>query len=270
MLHQRNILTVYFIAAVVAVFVLSGFVGTLISLVAIGVVSLPITGLIIKMFPAPDWYANEDETSKITRLNLPTEEKTKNKIRQQNSDTQNLPEQKSPQEYVKPIETFALMTAEDIAKINSERISRGCLWIIAVPLALVFLFVLINVNAPLLLAAVGGVSLALVFAVHRFIKGKDTKINKDIADGQKKVIVAPITKKKIKSSEIRSGRNKGGVSMEYFMTVAGRDYPMTEHKYTKIPVGEMMEIHLAPASKVVLQEKWLKKDGNVEEEKEEI
>ncbi|MGI8543199.1 MAG: hypothetical protein ACR2MD_06920, partial [Aridibacter sp.] len=94
------------------------------------------------------------------------------------------------------------------------------------------------------------------------------QVTKDIAGGQKKIIIAPITNKRIKTSDITRGRNKGGINSEYFMTIAGRDYPMTEHKYLTIPVGEFMEIHLAPATKTVLRERWLKKDGTIEEDNE--
>jgi hypothetical protein len=170
-------------------------------------------------------------------------------------------------------ETTAELTAEDIAKLNEQRVTRGCLWILAVPAVLIFLFFLFTlnwstfpVNSALIIAATIFIPLLILTPLYIFIKKRDRQIDADIAGGRKKIIVAPIAGKRIESSDITSGRNKGGVSMKYFMTVAGREYPMTEHKYLKIPVGEFMEIHLAPVSETVVRERWLKQDEPVEKE----
>ncbi len=172
-------------------------------------------------------------------------------------------------------EKLAELTAEDIAKIKNESMGFGCLTAAAVPallIVLAFSFVtgldFGSVQAVLLFGIVVGIPILLLILLYKFIKKKKKQVEKDLAGGQKKIIIAPITNKRIKSSDITSGRNKGGIESEYFMTIAGRDYPMTEHKYLKIPVGEFMEIHLAPASKIVLRERWLKKDGTFEEENE--
>lgn len=168
-------------------------------------------------------------------------------------------------------ETLTELTTDDIAKLKKENISWGCFWILAVPVFLialwwVFIFTREYVSRfdNMLFGALTIVGALILLAVYKFIKGKSAKIDKDIAGRQKKIIVAPITNKRIKSSDITRGREKGGVSMKYFMTVAGRDYPMTEHKYLTIPVGEFMEIHLAPVSKTVLRERWLKQEEKIE------
>lgn len=173
-------------------------------------------------------------------------------------------------------ETSALLTAEDIAKITNERTGYGCLWITAIPGVLTVTFFLFFVDwsydptsSALTVFATIGISLLILIPMYKFFKKRDGKIDKDVIGGQKKIIIAPIVNKRIKSSDITSGRNKGGIESKYFMTIAGRDYLMTEHTYLTIPVGEFMGIHLAPHSKTVLREKWLKKDGNVEEEIEE-
>jgi len=174
-------------------------------------------------------------------------------------------------------ETIAELTAEDIAKLNEERITRGCLWVVAVPAALIFLFFLFTLRwsyAPWQSAQVLSITiiipLLILVPLYLFIRNRDRQIDQDIIGGQKKIIIGPITDKRIESSEITSGRNKGGVSMKYFMTVAGVEYPMTEHKYSTIPIDDFMEIHVAPVSKTVLRERWLKQDGLVEEVKDKI
>jgi hypothetical protein len=71
MIHQRNVLAVYYIAAAIGAYIFSMLIGTLLgSLLIVAVISLPITFVIKKILPAPDWYANEDEKSKMTSLNL--------------------------------------------------------------------------------------------------------------------------------------------------------------------------------------------------------
>lgn len=179
-------------------------------------------------------------------------------------------------------ENPAELTTDDIAKLNGERMGNGCLWVVAVPALLVFLFFLYRfiffskwsydyvTSNVLTLAVIGGIPLLLLIPLYKFIKKKDGQINRDIAGRQKKIIISPITSKRIESSDITRGRQKGGIASEYFMTVSGIEYPMTEHKYLLIPVGEYMEIHEAPNSKIILKERWLKQDEIIEEVNNEI
>jgi hypothetical protein len=171
-------------------------------------------------------------------------------------------------------EKLAPLTADDIVKIEAEKMGNGCLWVLTVPASLIFLFFLGTSNwssvylteSAFILAATVFIPLLILIPLYKFIKKKDQQIARDIAGGQKKIIIAPITNKRIDSSEITRGRNKGGISSNYFMTVDDIEYPMTERKYLLIPVGEFMEIHQAPISKIILRERWLKQDGNVEED----
>lgn len=174
-------------------------------------------------------------------------------------------------------EEMVELTADDITKIKAEKMGYGCLWVVAVPVFLVFLFFLITFNwnyifstDSLLIIAVMVILFLILFALYKFIKKKDTEIDKDIIAGKKKIIIAPITNKRIESSDITRGRNKGGISSEYFMTIADIEYPMAERKYLMIPVGEFMEIHQAPTSKIIIKERWLKQDGTIKEDKDEI
>ena len=156
------------------------------------------------------------------------------------------------------------LTADDIAKIKAEKMGNGCLWVVAVPAFLIFLFFLFAsrwsyddlTKSVLTLVAAAGIPLLLLIPLYKFIKKKDAQIDKDIVGGRKKIIIASITNKRIDSSEITRGRNKGGISSNYFMTIGDIEYPMTERKYLLIPVGEFMEIHQAPASKIIIKEKF--------------
>ena len=71
MFHQRNILRVYYLLAALVIFGLGMAMGSMIvSFLIVAVVSLPVIFVIKKLFPAPDWYANEDEGSGMTSMNL--------------------------------------------------------------------------------------------------------------------------------------------------------------------------------------------------------
>lgn len=174
-------------------------------------------------------------------------------------------------------ETIAELTAEDIAKLNKEKISRGCFWILAIPLLVAYLWCFaafkwenFGVTGVFLLAIIMGIPTFIVIAVYKFVKNKNLLIEDDIIAGKKMIIVAPITDKHIESPNTTRGINSKRASTEYFMTVAENEYPMTEHKYYKIPVGEWMEIHLAPYSKIVVRERWLIQAQTATDHRDEI
>lgn len=76
MIHQRNILRVFYILAALAAFALGGIIGSFfVSVIIMAIISLPVVYVIKKIFPAPDWYANEDEKSEMTSLNLSNRDK---------------------------------------------------------------------------------------------------------------------------------------------------------------------------------------------------
>ena len=77
MIHQRNILRVFYILAALVAFALGGMIGSFfVSVILMAIISLPIIFVIKKIFPAPDWYANEDEKSEMTSLNLSNRDKS--------------------------------------------------------------------------------------------------------------------------------------------------------------------------------------------------
>ena len=71
MIHQRNILRIYYFVAAIAILVLGGVVGSVIvSFLIMVIASIPVIFVIKKIFPAPDWYANEGEKTGVTSMNL--------------------------------------------------------------------------------------------------------------------------------------------------------------------------------------------------------
>ena len=75
MFHQRNILRVYYFFAALAILAVGGMIGSIIvGFLAVMVVSIPVVFLIKKIFPAPDWYANEGEKTGVTSMNLSSRE----------------------------------------------------------------------------------------------------------------------------------------------------------------------------------------------------
>ena len=80
MFHQRNIVRVYMILATLAALALGGLIGSFfVSVIIMAIISLPIIYAIKKIFPAPDWYANEDEKSEMTSLILSNRDKVAKK-----------------------------------------------------------------------------------------------------------------------------------------------------------------------------------------------
>jgi predicted lipid-binding transport protein (Tim44 family) len=71
MLHQRNILKIYYFFAAIGILALSGVIGSGIAAFLIVIIlSLPIIFVIKKIFPAPEWYVNEAEGSGVTSMNI--------------------------------------------------------------------------------------------------------------------------------------------------------------------------------------------------------
>lgn len=71
MVHQRNILRIYYFFAAIGILALSGIIGSGIAAFLIVIVlSLPTIFVIKKIFPAPEWYANEAEGSGVTSMNI--------------------------------------------------------------------------------------------------------------------------------------------------------------------------------------------------------
>ena len=155
-----------------------------------------------------------------------------------------------------------MLSAEDVAKLQTEKAPVGCLIILIVLLLMGGGAVGVFLNSSLIWVAVYGLVAAAIF-VGYFIFRKKTNglIDQDIWAGRKDVIMAPIESKRIESSEIKSGRRQGEIDSRYYMTIRGVEYDMNESEYLEIRQGEFIEIHVAPLSKTVLQQKWLRGDG---------
>lgn len=172
-------------------------------------------------------------------------------------------------------EQIAELTTDDIAKLKDEKLSYGCVIFLIAVLLIGGLFLAYIVNLPIKGAnglIIMGVYILLSIAIFWFsfttIKRKNELIDQDILGMKKKIIVAPIQSKRIESSEITTGRDKGGVELKYFMTIRGEEYDMTERRYLMIKVGEFMELHQAPNSKIIVRQIWLKEDSQEEDDLE--
>lgn len=167
------------------------------------------------------------------------------------------------------LEQIAELSPEDIAKLREERAGKviygGLIFLTAA--LLIFAFLLANyLNSLIFMAIFILLALSVSGFLFNFAKKMNTLIDQDILGGRKNIIIAPIQSKRIDSSEITHGREKGGISSKYYMTIKGREYDMTERRYLMIKVGEFMEIHEAPLSKTILKQRWLKEDDSDEVE----
>ncbi|MBK7932074.1 MAG: hypothetical protein KA956_10675 [Pyrinomonadaceae bacterium] len=160
-------------------------------------------------------------------------------------------------------EQQAMLTVEDVAALRAEKQPVGCLVTLIPVLLIAIVLLAFFVNpSPVWIAGYVVISLA-VFALYFSFHMKTNRIiDQDIAVGRKNVIIAPIQDKRIESTESKSGRTRGEISSKYYMTIRGVEYSMSEPEYLQIRQGEFMEIHVAPLSKVVIAQKWLKADGS--------
>jgi hypothetical protein len=72
-MHQRNIIKIWFLLAGIIALPITAAVGSIIvSVIIMAIVSIPVVFVIKKIFPAPDWYANEGEKTGMTSMNLST------------------------------------------------------------------------------------------------------------------------------------------------------------------------------------------------------
>jgi len=159
----------------------------------------------------------------------------------------------------KSIQTVEL-TQEDITKLKGSKAGNGCLFVLIFFLVASVVVYILNIYSITILLPVI-VVLLLLIAVAYYVKKKDSLIDKDLQEGQKKIIIAPIQNKNIKTSDVTTGRRKGEIDSKYSMTINGKKYEMSEGDYLTIKNGEFLEIHEAPHSGVVIKGSWLKEDG---------
>lgn len=164
---------------------------------------------------------------------------------------------------------IAELAPEDVTKLQEElggKTTYGCLIFITAILLILGFFLGNLLNSLMLMAIFLVVALAISGGIFYFLRQKNAQISEDIWRGRKNVIIAPIQSKRVDSSEITHGRNRGSISSKYFMTLRGKEYDMTERRYLTIKVGEFMELHVAPLSGTILKQRWLKEDGTEETE----
>lgn len=158
-----------------------------------------------------------------------------------------------------------MLSPEDVSKLQTEKAPVGCLIVLVIALLIVGAVVGVFLNSsPIWLAGYALVAAAMFVGYFIFRKKTNGLIDQDIWAGRKDVIIAPIESKRIESSEVMRGRRQGQIDSKYFMTVGGIEYDMNESEYLEIRKGEFVEIHVAPLSKTVLQQKWLRAEGTSE------
>jgi hypothetical protein len=70
-MHQRNIIKLWFLIAAICALPITAAVGSIfVSGIIMAIISIPVVFFIKKIFPAPDWYANEGEKTGMTSMNL--------------------------------------------------------------------------------------------------------------------------------------------------------------------------------------------------------
>ena len=127
-------------------------------------------------------------------------------------------------------------------------------------------------NSYLALVPLAIISLLIVWTGIGFLKQKRTenpKVTRDLEDGMKRRIVAPIEEKEIvdvtryphplniKKQIIKADQE---LKFKYFMTVKGFRFPLTEEEYlTGAQKGDLVEFHVAPNSEIILREPSVKK-----------
>lgn len=159
-------------------------------------------------------------------------------------------------------EQSAMLLPEDLAKLQTNKAPFGCLVILIIFLLAGAVPVIIFLNFSLVwLAGYTLISAAIFVGYFIFRKKTNGLIDQDIWTGQKSVIIAPIESKRIESSEVTSGRRQGQIDSKYYMTIRGIEYDMNESEYLEIRQGEFIEMQIAPMSKTILSQKWLRADG---------
>lgn len=160
----------------------------------------------------------------------------------------------------KSIQT-ALLTREEIQALEDEQLGAASYGVLIAVFfgALVLLFFFFG--AGIVTFSIGGLTAAAVAAFVFYQNGQNNLLKKDIIEGRKNVITAPIEKKDVKTSEITSGARQGEIESQYFMFVNGKKYKMHERDYLTIRKGEFVEIHEAPHSGIVLAGRWLRQTG---------
>ena len=122
-------------------------------------------------------------------------------------------------------------------------------------------------NSYMALVPMAIISLLIVWTGIGFLKMKrteNTKVTRDLDEGVKRRIVAPIEEKEvidvtryphplnIKKQIIKADQE---LKFKYFMTVRGFKFPLTEEDYlTGARKGELVEFHVAPHSEIILFE----------------
>lgn len=164
---------------------------------------------------------------------------------------------------------YVSLTQADYEKLKSEKTGIITPLLLAallgfVPGVAIFMFMRV-VYCPLILIIFGGTML-LGGIVGQ---GKDKKIKQDMAQGKKQIITAPISAQDIKVTEHTRRRNRSAAAevlteafdspttemeYEFWIQVQNHRVVVSEEEYYKHKKGDLVEIHVAPHSGVILSD----------------
>jgi len=146
-------------------------------------------------------------------------------------------------------ERFEPFTAEETERVRGGKTGDTGCFVIGTVLTTIVAGVLIFILTlgPINLGRVAPVVVALVAAGliafgFYFMRSEKRKADRDLADGRKRVLTAEVSRQFMKSYE-GSRRSGSGVSISYYVEIAGKEYRVTEEDYYKYKKGMPVEVH---------------------------
>jgi hypothetical protein len=151
-------------------------------------------------------------------------------------------------------EKLVPLTPEDIRKLKSETSPKlGCVIILIILLTAALVGVWVYLSPfwlQILLMAVA----VLLFGVLIFLSinaaiDESKKVQQDLAEGKKKVVISRMESQRMTGHEVRqrtgrfAGQPTGEVKMKYFIKVGGKEYEVSIENYMKLRPGQFIEIH---------------------------
>lgn len=155
-------------------------------------------------------------------------------------------------------ERFEPLNAEETEKVRGSKTGdTGCFitgTVLTAVVAGVLIFILtlgpINLGrvAPVIVALVAA---GLIVLWYRFMSSEKRKADRDLADGRKRVLTTEVSRQFMKSYE-GSRRRGSGVSIWFYVEIAGKEYRVTEEDYYKYKKGMPVEVHTTAYSGTLL------------------
>jgi hypothetical protein len=162
---------------------------------------------------------------------------------------------------VDTIDRLAPLTEEDVKALELAK-STGCLIWVITPLFIAMAAAIAIYSADYGVYLIAGVFALIMVAIAWSRKGKDNKIDRDLREGQKRVIVAPVESRAVNidmnDPKLSSGtplfiqNMKESKITGYSLDIAGRTYLVGREKYREFSKGDLAELNIAPHSRRLL------------------